>query len=150
MTRRLMVVAVAGALVCAASGWAQDLPQPQKIEKQRWYRIVRTQFKYGKVYEARQLITNHLRPATVVSGAGEPVMEFHNQTGPWHETVIWAMPEGPAEMEWAIHPEFSKWFAALAKQEGGADKAWEVLTKFFEMVEREETDLVLERPFRVK
>ena len=102
---------------------AQELPQPQKHEKQRWYRIVRTQFKYGKDWEARQLIKDHLRPATVASGAGEPVMEFHNQTGPWHETLIWAMPEGPAEMEWALSPDFTKWFAALAKLEGGTDKS---------------------------
>jgi len=149
MTRRFMA-AVAAAFLCTASGLAQELPQPQKHEKPRWYRIVRTQFKYGKAWEARQIITDHLRPATVASGTGEPAMEFHNQTGPWDETVIWAMPEGPAEMEWALSPDFTKWFAALAKLEGGTDKAWAVLGKYTDLIEREETDLALERPFRVK
>jgi uncharacterized protein (TIGR02246 family) len=129
---------------------SQELPQPQKHEKARWFRIVRTKYKYGKTWEARQIIREHLVRATETSGAAAPVMEFHHQTGPWDETVIWAMPEGAAEMEWALHPEFTKWFASLAKLEGGADKAWALLGRYSDLVEKEETELALQRPFTVK
>jgi len=149
MTRRL-TLAVFAVLLLTTPALAQELPQPQKHEKARWFRIVRTKYKVGKTWEARELIRTHLVPATEASGVAAPVMEFHHQTGPWDETVIWAMAEGPAAMEWALHPEFTKWFATLAKLEGGADKAWAVLGKYTDLVEREETDLVLQRPFTVR
>ncbi len=60
-------------------------------------------------------------------------------------TYIFPIPEGPSALEWDVTPNGEKFWAQLAKREGGADKATAGFGEYIETVARAESDIVLER-----
>lgn len=120
-------------MLVAATGYAQDLPKAKKMENLTWHQVVMVKYKPGKMSEAKKLINDHFMKAGIEAGtAGPEIMEF--KTGEWDMMMVWTMKD-LSDMEWEVHPDDEKWWAAMAAQEGGADKAMQVMQQYMNLVD---------------
>ncbi len=144
--RRVALAVSALAFVWSAGLGAQEgPPQPKKWTGVTWYQVGHVKFKTGKRDDAMRLIQDYFVPATNAAGTPPPVMALEHQTGPWDMTVIWVMPEGPAQMTWEVHPNQIKWFGAMAQAVGGPEKAQEILAQWEEMIASSTSTIAFER-----
>ena len=130
---RMAVLFVAGSVLAMAFPViAQELPKATKFQDAEYYTARYVKFKPGKVGEAYGIIRDHFVP--VDKAIGRKVIAFHLQTGEWDQVVFFPLKEGPSELEWITSPTGEKWWAAFAKQEGGAENARELWQKFLGLV----------------
>lgn len=126
------------------SATAQELPKAEKHANVKWYRIVHVDFKPGKADDALKIVYAHFVPAANAAGL-EPARILEHETGEWDVTYIFPLSEGPTVLEWDVTPNGEKFWAELAKKEGGADKALAVFAEYADMVARAESQIVRER-----
>lgn len=143
--RRIGLAVLALAFIWPAALLAQEAPQPKRWTGVDWYRVAHYSFKAGKRDDAMKLIQTYFAPATEAAGTPPPVMALEHQTGPWDMTLIWAMPDGPADMSWEINPNELKWFGAMAQIAGGPEKAQEILEQFEALVASSTSTIALQR-----
>ncbi len=125
----LFVVVSVFLLVLPAA--AQELPKAEKRENVQYYQALFVKFKPGMAGQAWEAIYDHF--ATVDKKIGHKVRAYDLQTGEWDLVVFFPI-DGPDHFSWSTSPQDEKWWAALAEQEGGADKAQEIFKKYLEAV----------------
>ncbi len=112
---------------------AQEVSEPSKHEGD-WYRLVHVDYKPGKTNDALKIVSEHFAPASATAETPGPVMSLVHESGPWDVTWLWHLSGGPADLEWNVTPTQAKWMAAFAKQEGGREKALELLGQYTDLV----------------
>lgn len=112
---------------------AQEAPAPSKHDGD-WYRLVHVDYKAGKTDAALKVIREHFATAGAAAGTPGPVMSLVHESGPWDATWVWHLSGGPGDLEWDVSPNNLKWMAALAEQEGGMEKARQLLSQYGDLV----------------
>ncbi len=119
---------------------AQELPKAKKYEGVKWYGAVYWKWKSGKAQEGRKIVHDHLLPAAKAAGLKQ--LHFHFTTGEWSGVRYVPLDEGPSALEWQVRPNTEKFWAELAKREGGAEKALEMIGKVREDTAHSKVEIV--------
>jgi hypothetical protein len=114
--RRLVPVVLALTIAVSASTAAQETPTAEKWTNVEWYDIGTWYFSDGE--EALALWTEHFLPVVNEIWPESTCLWF--MTGETHMTCYGPMSEGPAEMEWRMHPDGVRFMEAFTAQEGEA------------------------------
>ena len=123
---------------------AKPEPLPAKAEKVAGVRYLAIETITAKP-GARlwTLISKHFIPATKAAGLPVPVT-YHTETGETKTIVISPLTGGTGDLEWSVSPDDVKFFAALAQQEGGADKAMALWKEFNDGIASRSREIVHE------
>lgn len=125
-----------------STGHAQDM-KAKKMEGHTWHQVVMVKFKPGKFTEAKKMIDDHFMKAGMTSKLeGPQFIEF--KSGEWDAMFIWKL-NNISDMDWEIHPDDEKWWAAMAEQEGGMEQAMSVMQKYLDLVDQSTTYLATSR-----
>jgi len=135
MIMSAMALAVLAAALPLA---AQELPKAEKRENVQYYEAWFVKFKPGMENQAWDAIYQHF--INVDKKIGRKVRAYDLQTGGWDHVVFFPI-DGPERFNWSTSPGDEKWWAALAEQEGGAEKAWEIYNNFMAAVADLKTEL---------
>jgi hypothetical protein len=121
---------------------AQEM-KAKKMEGHTWHQVVMVKFKPGTVDKAKNIIDNHFVKAGMEANVpGPTIMEF--KTGEWDMMFVWKM-NSINDMEWEIHPDDEKWWAAMVAQEGNEEKAMKVWQDYMNIIENSTTVLATSR-----
>ncbi len=110
-------------MMTAIAGYAQeqDTLKAKKMEGHSWHQVVMVKFKPGTMDKAQKMIDEHFAKAGMAAQLeGPQIIQF--KTGEWDMMLVWTM-DSISDMDWEITPDDEKWWAQMAKQEGGMDKA---------------------------
>lgn len=127
-----LMLAVGVVLFVASTVFAQDAPKPKKHENVTWHRVVKTDFKPGQNWRAKQIIKMY-KTAGAEAGTKGPVSYWFS-TGEYDAMFIWAMDGGPADMEWSQTADNIKWREAMIKQVGSEEKLQEIQKEFSSLI----------------
>lgn len=120
-------------LTFSASGFAQEMMEAKKMENQTWHQVVLVKYKPGTIDQVQEIIDKHFAKAGMEAKVpGPDIMRF--RTGEWDMMFVWTM-DSLSDMNWEVHPDDAKWWNALVKQEGSAEKAQEVMQKYMGFIE---------------
>ncbi len=120
-------------LMVATSLHAQETLKVKKMEGHTWHQVVMVKFKPGTMNEAKDIIHNHfMKAGQKAEVPGPQMMEF--QTGEWDMMFVWTM-DSINDMNWEIHPDDEKWWAAMVEMEGGEEEANELWQNYMGMIE---------------
>ena len=135
---------ILSALILAAPlpAAAQGLPTAARITGVDRYRASFAKFKPGAGTEARQIIYEHLIKADQAAGRNPITFDF--VTGEWDHVVFFPLQDGPGDLVWSTRPIDERWWAELAKLEGGIQQARTLVARFEQLIERS-TDQVVQR-----
>lgn len=127
---------LAATLLISGSAFAQDDDSgPIKYENAVFFNMVNIDFKPGKSERAFTIIREHFMKAGKASGTPGP-KTLHFKTGKWDAAFIWKLENGPVDLEWYRSANDVKWWAALAKQEGGDEAATKLMAEFNSLIAR--------------
>lgn len=132
-------------LMVAASSYAQEqeLPKAKKMEGHAWHQVVMVKFKPGAIDKAQKMIDEHFAKAGMNAELkGPQIIQF--KTGEWDMMFVWTM-DSISDMDWEISPDDEKWWAQMAEQEGGADKAMQVMQQYMDLIETSTSYLATSR-----
>ena len=138
MRRMIVAVTAIAVLLVAMPLVAQELPTAEKRENVQYYEAMFVKFKPGMADQAWDAIYEHF--INVDKKLGRKVRAYDIQTGGW-DTIVFFPIDGPDYFSWSTSPADEEWFAALAEQEGGAEKAWEVFNRYLAAVADSKTEL---------
>ena len=85
-------------------------------------------------------IHDHIFP--VVKALGLKTLHFHFSTGEWSGVRYFPLDKGPSQLEWQVSPNGEKFWAEVAKQVGGPEKAREMLGKLNEVTAARKVEIV--------
>ena len=88
-------------------------------------------------------MSEHFIPAARTAGVPVPIV-YHSETGAVQTTIITPLPGGPDDLAWEVSPDDLKWMNALAKQEGGQDKAMALWKEYNDGIATRSRDVVHE------
>lgn len=139
-----VVLAIASlTLASAADSVAQADTGGVKHTDVDWYFVSFAKFKEGTEQAALGIIYDHFSQAD--RAVGRDPLAFDFATGAWDHVVFFPLTGGAADLEWQVRPIDAEWFAALAELQGGAQEAQALLTRFNEMVQDSEVQVVRKR-----
>ncbi len=125
------------AVICVMSITStSSFAEEAKAEKRKdvtYMAMTLVRYKAGMRRKALTMIDEHFSPASKKAGAQMP-WAMHMQSGKWDAVFFWDFKNGMSDMEWATSPNNIKWRNALAKQEGGMDKAMTLLKEYSSMI----------------
>jgi hypothetical protein len=98
--------------------------------------------KPGTQMKAKSMIDKFNRAGQKAGTESPKLYEF--RTGKWNYLVIWNL-DGVEDLNWEISPDNEKWWTALAEQEGGADKAFELWKEWASLISDGESALAISR-----
>jgi hypothetical protein len=127
----------------AAPLGAQEAPTPKKYENVSWFWMTNVKFKPGKLDDGLKIINEHFAPAGNAVGM-TGVRMLHHTGGEWDLTLLFPVAEGPRSLEWAMSPDDVKWMTEMAKREKGMPNVMALLSRYSDLVAREEGILVRE------
>jgi hypothetical protein len=117
----------------------------RKLSNVSWCQIRQVDFKPGKRDAALKIIREKFQPASESAGL-PPAQVFEYATGgSWDIQMIFAMPDGPSELEWDVHPDDEKWMTALASHCGGADKADALIAEYRDLISSGDSQIAFQR-----
>ena len=130
------VLSFAGVAVSVPTIVAHDdkaLPTVSKRENVSYTGVLYIDFKPGKREAAVSLIYDHFLPASNAGGGGFFVVEY--LTGSVDVAVVFPMPGGPGQLEWACTQNCEGFWKALAEQEGGEEAALALFQEYLSYVD---------------
>lgn len=135
MKRIITGVALSCFLVMSAvDGYAQETMQAKKMEGHTWHQVVMVKFKTGMADSAMKIINNHFMKAGMKMESDSPPPQIMRlRSGEWDLMMVWTL-NSIEDMEWEISPEDVKWWDQMVKQEGGEEKAMQLMQTFDKMV----------------
>jgi hypothetical protein len=137
--RKITVCLLAVAVLTVAMPLvAQELPKAEKRENVQYYEAFFVKFKPGMEGQGWEAIYEHF--INVDKKLGRKVRAYDLQTGGWNHVVFFPI-DGPDHFSWSTSPADEEWWAALAEQEGGAEKAQEIFNNFLAAVADTKTEL---------
>jgi hypothetical protein len=113
----------------------------KKVEGVRYFTIETITAKPGA--GLWKIISEHFTPAARAAGVPVPVV-YHTETGPAQTIVITPLTGGLADMEYEFAPDDVKFMAALARQEGGQDKAMALIQQYQDGIATRSREIVHE------
>jgi hypothetical protein len=119
----------------------QELPKATKHQNVTWFVCLSIKFKINQEEEAQKIIDQYFAPAD--KAVGREVIAFKCVSGKWDTIVFLPLRDGINDLTWKVSPTDEKWFAAIAKIAGGADKANEVLAKWTGLIMELDRDIVM-------
>ena len=137
----------------ATTGSAQTTPAPaappaaamptkaEKVADVRYYMIETMTAKPGA--RLWTIISKHFTPAARAAGLPIPVV-YHTETGESKTIIVSPLTGGTGDLEWSTSPEDVKFLAALAKQEGGPDKAMALVKEYTDGIATRSREIVHE------
>lgn len=131
-------------LTFTTTAGAQELPKAKKLENTAWFGVLSLKFKPDKFQEGRSIVFDHLAPAGTAAGMSD-VRVLEPMGGEWDMLIFFPMKNGAADLEWEVSPDDERFFAELAKREGGAAQAMEVFGRYLGSLERSNYQIMLER-----
>jgi plasmid stabilization system protein ParE len=138
-----LVLFLALLVVAPSTSSGQELPTAQRLTGGTWYRMTFARFKPGAADEALRIIYDHFIKADEASGRDPIALDF--VTGEWHHAVMFPLQDGPEDLAWSLRPIDERWWAELARLEGGAEQARALLTRFTALIATQKTDIVYRR-----
>ena len=132
-------------LMTAMTGYGQEQQtmKAKKMEGHTWHQVVMVKFKPGSMDKAKNIINNHFAKAGMEANLpGPQMMEF--KTGEWDMMFVWSM-DSISDMDWEIHPDDEKWWAAMVAQEGSEEKAMKVWQDYMDTIENSNMVLATSR-----
>jgi len=127
----LAAIVALGVVGVGASAWAAD------GAKGAWYQVYYFKFKFGEADDAMKIVSDHF--LKVDQTIGRKAIPFTYESGEWDHVVYF--PSVVTAGRFDTLPSEEKWFAALAEQEGGPDKAQAILQKFLDLVTNFKKDI---------
>ena len=144
LTSCTIVLGALAATSAAAQTTPAAMPAPTKAEKVadvRYNTIETMTTKPGA--RTWTIISKHFMPAARAAGLPMPLV-YHTETGESKTIVVTPLTGGMGDLEWSTSPDDVKFFAALAKQEGGMDKAMALYKEFNDGIATRSRELVHE------
>jgi hypothetical protein len=122
---------------------AQEAVAPKKHENMNWFWMANVKFKPGKLDDGLKIINERFAPAG--NAVGMTGVRMLQHTGvEWDLTLLFPVAEGPRALEWAMSPEDAKWMNELAKREKGMPNVMALLSRYSDLIAREQGILVRE------
>ena len=118
---------------------AQDDQKPKKFENVTWHKVVKVDYKPGKVGRAKEII-KIFKAAGAEAGTPGPVSYWFS-TGKYDAMFIWKMDNGPADMEWWRTENDIKWRKAMIKQVGSEEKMKETQQEYASLISSSTSDV---------
>lgn len=118
------------------------MPFPTKAEKDpdlRYFVIETITAKPGA--RLWTIISKHFMPAAKAAGIPTAIV-YHTETGESRSIVISPLTDGPGDLAWQVSPEDVKFIDALAKQEGGPEKAMALWKEYNDGIEHRSRELI--------
>jgi hypothetical protein len=143
-TNIFAAVTAIGALCCLGGAAVAQTPPafPTKAEKVKGVRYLTIETLESKPGSRTwEIISKHFIPAAKAAGVPAPQV-YHSETGIPRTIVVAELPGGTDDLEWQYTADDLKWMNALAKQEGGQDKAMALLKEYGEGITRRSRDVV--------
>ena len=135
MIKRLTagIVGICLILTFSVLSFAQETMEAKKMENQTWHQVVLVKFKPGTMDQVQEIIDKHFAKAGMEAKVpGPDIMRM--RTGEWDMMFIWTM-DSINDMDWEVHPDDEKWWGALVKQEGSAEKAQQLMQKYMGFID---------------
>ena len=145
MTRSIVFGGLASGLMLLLGQTADEAPKAKKYSNVKWHSISNVDYFPNQRKEAVKIVFEEFLPALEAAGLERPLILEYATGGEWDLTVVFPMTGGPSDLEWEVHPEDVKWLDELAKRQGGADKAEELVAKYVAMIKRYESNIVRQR-----
>lgn len=111
---------------------AQDEPQAKKYENVTWHRVVKVDYKAGKVGRAKEII-KMFEAAGAEAGTPGPE-KYWFSTGKYDLMLIWKFDNGPADLEWSTTENSVKWRKAFIKLQGSEEKVNKLQKEYSSLV----------------
>lgn len=129
-----------GLLILPSDLSAQEM-EPKRMENTDWKNIVYVDFHPGKRGRALEIIDNHYMKAAEKAGTSTPQMRVEFATGEWDMMIVWHMKEGVESMTWELSPDNIAWRKALNEQEGGKEKADELMAEYQSLIAHSKNEI---------
>ena len=113
----------------------------KKVEGIRYLTIETITAKPGA--QLWKIISEHFVPAARAAGVPAPVV-YHSETGSSQSTIITPLTGGLADLDYEFAPDDVKFMAALARQEGGQDKAMALIQQYQDGIATRSREIVHE------
>lgn len=120
--------------------FSEELPKAGKRTNADYYEIVLVKYKPGMADAAGEYIQKYFVPATKAAGTSSPFV-MHMMTGNWDAVYFWKQDGGMADFEWYMSADDEKWWAELAKQNGGMENAKKIWADYLAMVSHSSRDI---------
>lgn len=134
---------VVAAALGAGGATAQTAPafptKAEKVKNVRYLMIETIEVKPGARFF--EIISKHYFPAAKAAGVPLPQV-YHTETGVPRTIIVSEMTGGIDDMEWQYTADDIKWLNALAKLEGGQDKAMALIKEYNEAIVHRTRDIV--------
>lgn len=113
--------------------FSEELPKAGKRMNTEYFEIVVVKYKAGMAGKAAEYIEKYFAPATKAAGTPIPYI-MHMQTGAWDAVFFWKQKGGMGDFDWYVDADGEKWYAELAKQNGGVASAKKIFDGYYAMV----------------
>ncbi len=113
--------------------FSEELPEAGKRTNVDYFEIVLVKYKPGMADAAGEYIEKYFVAATKAAGTRSPFV-MHMMTGKWDSVIFWKQQGGMGDFEWYMSADGVKWWAELAKQNGGAENAKKIMAGYQAMV----------------
>lgn len=113
--------------------------KPEKYTDVTWHEIVLVKVQPGKTGEVKKIMEEF-------KAAGDPADApevYWFMTGEYDMMFIWPMKGGPADMEWKRSESSIKWYKKLIEQQGGPEKAEELIESYQRLLKGGESFVVI-------
>ncbi len=132
-------------LIACLSVFAASAQQGKKFdESTTWHWFVYVDYHTGKYDRAMEIIENHFKTASDKAGTPKPEM-YHMMSGDYDLIVVWTIENGPADLNWDVHPNSEKWMKAFNEQEGGAENGKAIRDEYNSLVRNAYSELVIKK-----
>lgn len=109
-----------------------DPPKPEKWEGVTWHKVVMVKYQAGKLKRAKEIIKTY-KKAGEEAGTKGPQMHW-TMTGDFDAMFIWALDEGPSNLEWKRTADGIKWWATFVEQQGSKEAAKKISEEYASLV----------------
>ena len=132
--KHLLLSAVTAALMATTPLIAQEMKAETRNDLS-YMRVEMYKFKPGTGMRRAEIEAKFMA-AGKAAGTPEPTI-IHNETGAWDAIYVFPLREGLKELEYRTSPTDAAFMNALAKSEGGMDKAKALRKEWNDTVENE-------------
>lgn len=123
----------------AHNAYSQD--EGKRYENPQWKRIVYVDYLPGKYNEARDLIKDYHRKASIKAGTPQPDMILEMNSGEWDIMIVWGMQGGISDLDWDVNPNGAKWRQAMNEIAGSKEDAQKIIDQYVNCISRSASEI---------
>lgn len=133
MLKRMIMTAIMAVFGLSQFAFSEELPKAGKRMNTDYFEIQVIKYKPGMAGKAGEYIEKYFMPATKAAGTPAPYI-MHMQTGQWDTVLFWKQKGGMGSFDWYLDTDGEKWYAELAKQNGGIKNAQKIFDDYYAMI----------------